>query len=460
MKKILTAFFLSLLILVGCSSKEENTETTVEAQSEEPTPTTEIEEVEESISKEVQYYEIQLPPDRELTELEKELLRYPGIYSGDNYNEDKVNEVLDQLPADLTADEYLEELKFLLLEDYHEELEIFLNFDSTVDVDIERPDETIDRPTIKTAHYAILIDASGSMKNMNGNKTRMDAAKEAVLEFAEQIPENATISLRVYGHLGSGSNADKNLSCSSTESFYNGQFEQSSFQEALKKVDGNGWTPIALALQSVKEDIPENVDEAIVYVVSDGIETCGGDPVSAAKELVDADIETVVNIIGFDVDNEGQKLLKEVATAGNGEFTYVDSEQDLKKYMRKQYEELQKAWYEWKEVGKKQAYELKEEKKRLAYETKESMKKKSYQEKERMKKAQQYLRDKYSDDSSHASRRLFSLVVNYGNEKWRYAVNVGNDLWRESVRSGNEEWRNYVNEGNEKINEMREKKNQ
>lgn len=455
MKKfIFTIFF--IFLLVGCSSKEENTESTVEAETELPTP--EIEE--ESIPKEVKYYEIQLPPERELTELEKELLRYPGIYSGDNYDEDKVNEALDRLPAELTEEEYLEELKFLLLEDYHEELEIFLNFDSTVSVDIERPDETINRPTLKTAHYAILIDASGSMKNINGNKTRMAAAKEAVLEFAEQIPENATISLRVYGHLGSGSNADKNLSCSSTESFYNGQFEQQAFQEALKKVDGNGWTPIALALRSVKEDIPENVDEAIVYVVSDGIETCDGDPVSAAKDLVAADIETVVNIIGFDVDNKGQKLLKEVATAGNGEFTYVDSEQDLKKYMRKQYEELQKAWWEWKEAGKKQAFELKEEKKKLAYETKESMKEKSYQEKERMKKAQQYLRDKYSEDSSHASRRLFSLVVNYGNEKWRYAVNVGNELWRESVRSGNEEWRNFVNEGNEKIKEMREKKNE
>ena len=91
----------------------------------------------------------------------------------------------------------------------------------------------------------------------------------------------------------------------------------------------------------------------IVYVVSDGIETCNGDPVKAAKDLVSSDIQTVVNIIGFDVDNEGQKLLKNVASAGNGEFTYVQSERDLKRYLRAQYEEIQQAWLDWKKKESK-----------------------------------------------------------------------------------------------------------
>ncbi|VEF47251.1 Uncharacterised protein [Bacillus freudenreichii] len=43
-----------------------------------------------------------------MTEIEKEMLREPGIYSGDQYDEDKVNEALDQLPENLTAEQYLE----------------------------------------------------------------------------------------------------------------------------------------------------------------------------------------------------------------------------------------------------------------------------------------------------------------------------------------------------------------
>src|SRR5690606_3377704 len=106
-----------------------------------------------------------------------------------------------------------------------------------------------------------------------------------------------------------------------------GAFDKNKFQQSLDQIKPAGWTPIGLALETVKEDIPENSDDVVVYVVSDGIETCGGDPVKAAEDLVSADIETVVNIIGFDIDNEGQKLLKEVASAGNGEFTDVSSEQ-------------------------------------------------------------------------------------------------------------------------------------
>lgn len=356
------------LVLTACSKdegqpanaepKEPKTEESKQAEKE-----AKAEKPAESYTpKEVSYYEIK-GSERELTEIEQEMLRHPGIFSSDNYDEAKVKEALDELPDNLTEEQYVEELKYLFTEDYHEELETLLTFDSTIEVDIDRPDETVNAPTLKTAHYAILVDASGSMAAKVGGKTRMEAAKEAVMEFAEQIPENATISLRVYGHKGSNSNADKALSCDSTEVLYNNSFEAAGFQNALSQVKPVGWTPIALGLQMVKEDIPEGTDDVVVYVVSDGIETCDGDPVQEAKTLVSADIQTVVNIIGFDVDNEGQKLLKEVANAGNGEFTYVNSEQDLKKYMRAQYEEIQKRWYEWKEAGKKQAYEIKEEKK-------------------------------------------------------------------------------------------------
>ncbi|MBS4204968.1 VWA domain-containing protein [Lederbergia citrea] len=464
MKKVLYGIvILSLLLLLTACSSKENKQAESKPVESQPVESEQADETEDAtedkyIPKEIKYYEIE-NPGRELTSLEKEMLRYPGIYSGDQYDEAKVNEALDQLPDNLTKEQYMDELLYLLNEDYHEDMETLVNFDSTVEVDIARPDETVNEPTLKTAHYAILIDASGSMNASVGNKTRMEAAKAAVMEFAKQVPENATISMRVYGHKGSGSDADKKLSCSSTENFYNGNFDDQKFQKSLDKVKPAGWTPIGLALESVKEDIPENTDDVIVYVVSDGIETCGGDPVKAAEDLVAADIETVVNIIGFDVDdNEGQKLLKEVATAGKGEFTYVNSERDMKRYMRAQYEEIQRKWREWKEEGKSKAREMKEEKKALARNTKESMKEKSRQEKERLKSAQNYLKERFKD-YGHPVYEMFSMIVDYSNAKWTYAVDVGNQAWSDSVDNGNKEWSNYVDEGNKKINETIEKKN-
>ncbi|RST76433.1 VWA domain-containing protein [Siminovitchia acidinfaciens] len=452
---------LVLFLLAACSGKE-----TQSKESETPEEVKQAEELAEEdeqpvkaeyTPKEVYYMEIE-DPGRELTEIEKEMLREPGIYSGDQYDEDKVNEALDQLPENLTAEQYLEEMIHLLSEDYSKEVETLINFDATVNANIERPDESVDTPTLKTAHYAILIDASGSMNAKAGNKTRMEAAKEAVMEFAEQVPENATISMRVYGHKGSGSDAEKKLSCSSSESFYNGNFEKAKFQQSLDKIKPAGWTPIGLALETVKEDIPESTDDVVVYVVSDGIETCEGDPVKAAKELVSADIQTVVNIIGFDVDNEAQNLLKKVASAGNGEFTYVHSERDLKNYIKAQYEDIKDRWREWKEEGKEKAIEIKEEKKQLAISTKESIKEKSNREKERMKKAREHLRDRF--DYNHPVRNMHSMIVDYSRTKWSYAVNEGYGAWRENVDNGYKEYKNYVDEGYEKIQETNKKMHQ
>lgn len=450
MKRLLMGVAILVILLSACSSDEVQPAQT----DAEPKKT----EKENSYTpKEVSYYEIK-EIDRELTDIEKEMLRHPGIFSGEQYDEEKVKEALDQLPDDLTEEQYIEELLYLFAEDYHEEMQTLFQFDSSVEVSINRPDETVDTPTLKTAHYAILIDASGSMAAKAGSKTRMDAAKDAVMEFAKQVPENATISLRVYGHKGSNSDADKKISCSSTENLYNESFDEKTFQQALGQVKPVGWTPIALGLQAVKDDIPENTDNVVVYVVSDGIETCEGEPVKEAENLVSADIQTVVNIIGFDVDNEGQTLLKEVANAGNGEFTYVNSEKELNDYMRAQYEEIQQQWTEWKEAGKEQAFNLKEEKKELAQNTKESMKEKSNREKERMKEPQAYLKERF-DDYDHPASKMFSAIIDYENKKWRYSVDTGNQLYRESVDSGNEEYREYVDEGNKKINEAIEKKN-
>lgn len=162
--------------------------------------------------KEIEYYEpAQL--SRPLTEQEIKLLRKPGLYSGEKYDEALVNKQLDTLPDDLTSEEYLDEMLYLLAEDFHQEVETFVNFDSTVAVDIERPDESVETPDLKQTHYAILMDASGSMRGEVSGKVKMDAAKSAVNEFTKNIPESSTLSLTVYGHKGTNQEKDKPTSC-------------------------------------------------------------------------------------------------------------------------------------------------------------------------------------------------------------------------------------------------------
>ncbi|MGM0867773.1 MAG: vWA domain-containing protein [Bacillota bacterium] len=208
----------------------------------------------------------------------------------------------------------------------------------------------------------VILDASGSMAQEAGGNTKMEAAKEEILTFVEGLPEGAKVGLRVYGHKGSNADSAKELSCNSSEIVYPiDAYETSKFQSALDQVTPTGWTPIALALREAQKDLSKFNGESntnIVYLVSDGIETCDEDPVTAAKELYDSNLNPIINVIGFNVDAEGQRQLKDIADASEGIYSNVDDQSGLKSELDK-INDIAKAWDKWKEKGE-QSIELKE----------------------------------------------------------------------------------------------------
>lgn len=193
----------------------------------------------------------------------------------------------------------------------------------------------IDKKETKQLNISVLIDASGSMKAYVGGEQMMALAKDAVKRFGAGLPEESIVSLRVYGHEGTGTTADKEMSCASNELLYNPDFyEENSFNEALSKFDAAGWTPLAAAIKAGGEDLRVNASSKtrnMIFVVSDGVETCGGNPVEEAKKLADSDLQAEVNVLGFNLDSEGQKQLKKVAEEGNGKYANVKSRIDFQK---------------------------------------------------------------------------------------------------------------------------------
>lgn len=179
----------------------------------------------------------------------------------------------------------------------------------------------------------------------------MDLAKEAITEFLSSAPKDANVSLRVYGHKGTGSDEDKQMSCSSIEQLYGYEkYDASKFKDALKTLKPSGWTPISGALKQAKEAMekfdPETTTN-LIYLVSDGIETCDGDPVKEAKTLSDSGISPIINIIGFNVDSAAQKQLKEMARISNGTYTTVNNGKELQEEFNRADEVLER-WEKWK----------------------------------------------------------------------------------------------------------------
>ncbi len=249
----------------------------------------------------------------------------------------------------------------------NEDLDKVFNYAlSQVAADFPSPQEIIDSwtidlfgdPELEDSRYhfkdnyniEIILDSSGSMANLMSGKTRMDVAKDAIIAFLDDAPENANVALRVYGHKGTGADSDKELSCSSSELVYDfGSYKKSEFQNALTSFQPAGWTPLAQSLNDAEDDMKEFNGEQhtnMIYVVSDGIETCDGNPVEAAKSFADSTIQPIINIIGFDVDGEGQLQLKEMAEEANGTYSSADNAEQLTEEFNKAKTAIEK-WEQW-----------------------------------------------------------------------------------------------------------------
>lgn len=214
-----------------------------------------------------------------------------------------------------------------------------------------RPDHDDDRYRFKEhLNVEIILDSSGSMAKKIDGKSMMDMAKDAIREFTSELPKNAKVALRVYGHKGGGSESDKAISCASNELVYDlTKYRPAKLNSSLRKFKPSGWTPLAKAIEEAQKDLAPydgKTHTNIIYLVSDGIETCGGDPVKAASEIANSEITPIINIIGFNVDSEGQRQLRQIADAAKGTYTTVLNQQGLSDEFDRS-KEIAKRWEEW-----------------------------------------------------------------------------------------------------------------
>ena len=84
-----------------------------------------------------------------------------------------------------------------------------------------------------------------------------------------------------------------------------------------------------------------------MYVVSDGIETCGGDPIAAANSLKESGVAPIVHVIGFDLNEKDQKQLQEIAKAAGGTYTNVKNQNQLQNEFNKTVQDSFE-WLTWK----------------------------------------------------------------------------------------------------------------
>lgn len=166
----------------------------------------------------------------------------------------------------------------------------------------------------------IILDVSGSMRSSLGAEMKIDAAKSAIRETVSGIPDGSVVALRYYGHRVP--QEQKDASCRDSELVVQFQaIDKPRFLTALDRAVPRGQTPIAYSLQQAAQDFGGASDEErALILVSDGIETCGGDPLATVRELAAKGFKVRVHTVGFDVDAAARAQLSAISSATGGEY--------------------------------------------------------------------------------------------------------------------------------------------
>lgn len=188
---------------------------------------------------------------------------------------------------------------------------------------------------VPPTRVVVAVDGSGSMAGKIGGRSKRDLAREATTAFVDGLPADVEASLLVFGQQGDNSERGKAQSCSGVDVLAPPSRDRAALTAAIGRVRAVGWTPLAAGLQRAQAQLEASSvpGEQVIYVVSDGLETCGGDPVAAARTINTGNTRAIVNIVGFGLPGGEAAALQAVARAGGGRFVNVSDDAQYQRTM-------------------------------------------------------------------------------------------------------------------------------
>jgi Ca-activated chloride channel homolog len=179
-------------------------------------------------------------------------------------------------------------------------------------------------PDASERKVLVILDGSDSMNQDAGDGgTRLDAAKAALTELIEAVPEGANVGLRVYGNELSGVSRAKG--CRDTNLVTPvGPLDKDALRSEVQGLEGKGRTPIGRSLLEAPGDLGPSGDRTVI-LVSDGGDNCAPPPpCEAARKIAERGLKLSISVVGLQVNDRVRRQLECIADAGGG--TYVDAQ--------------------------------------------------------------------------------------------------------------------------------------
>ena len=153
-----------------------------------------------------------------------------------------------------------------------------------------------------------IFDGSYSMLGIWERNTKMDAAKSILIPFIDSVSKipNVEIALRVYGNRSPFPPQDCN------DSHLEVPFGKNNVPEIVNKIltlNPNGTTPIAYSIEQGAKDFPaDSSTRNIIFLITDGVEACEGDPCAISRELQAKGVILKPFIIGVGAEVDFNKI--------------------------------------------------------------------------------------------------------------------------------------------------------
>jgi len=197
-----------------------------------------------------------------------------------------------------------------------------------------------------------ILDSSNSMnEKLISGELKIDAAKRVLCGLIDNIAaerKDANVGLRIYG-------ANFNPSMSKQEGCLDSvivapivPIDADLIKEEVMAAEATGYTPIAYSLELASKDFPPGGEHNnMIVLVSDGEESCGGDPVAVAEQLKAQGYNIKIYSIGFDVDAKTREQLEAIALATDGAYYDAKDADQLKQSL----EEIKERTFEGYEAA-------------------------------------------------------------------------------------------------------------
>lgn len=177
----------------------------------------------------------------------------------------------------------------------------------------------------EATNLLIIVDSSRSMLQLTKDgKEKLWASKTALSKLIDKLPYDTNVGLMVFGHR-------EKYRCDDIEMVLPiAPLNKPAIKKKLEILKPTGVTPLTTSLDKAAQHLEKFKGKSTILLLTDGKETCGGDPVGLVSNVSKQyGIIVIVDVVGLNVTSSERKQLEAIAKAGRGKYYSSNTSYEL-----------------------------------------------------------------------------------------------------------------------------------